>query len=125
MTHSPMGTLSSRNAVLQDLCLCVLLVQAQASMLLSSRPHVLPDLLLENVESCGCLYTEAKALANHQGQRQGLWELQRLSLLCPQSGLVSASSGASGLSCNLSYLCPHDLFYFNNPSDKRILSLRH
>lgn len=104
-----MGTLSPGNPVLQALCLCVLLVQTQASMLLSSQPQVPLDLLLKNVESCGWLNTEAKALTSHQGQCQALWELQRL---CPQSGLVSTSSGASGLSCNLRHLCPARMTFF-------------
>lgn len=90
MTHSPMGTLSSRNPVLQSLCLCVLLVQAQASM--SSQPQMLPDLLLENVDSCGWLYTEAKALTIHQGQHWALWGGFRDS-----TALSSASSSFSQL----------------------------
>lgn len=78
-----------------------------------------PEQLLENVESCGWLYTEAEALTNHQAQHWVLWgAAERLPRLCSQPHLVLASSGASGHSYNLSHLDPHDLFYFNNPSEK-------
>lgn len=64
-----MGTLLSGNPALQVLWLPVLLLQAQASTLLNSRPQTLLDLLPEDVEPCDGLDAEAKALTN-QGQRR-------------------------------------------------------
>lgn len=98
-----MGTLSSGNTELQALWIPMLLVQAQASILLNPEPQVLADLLLEDVEAYGWLDTGTKSLTNHQGQHWPFWELQGLPLISPQSGLAPASSGASVLSQNFNY----------------------